>query len=140
MTAPILRMRKRFIQPENDTRRLLIDLFKLKFKSEIGEDDPTPWGKAMMGMLHFRYVDEMTGEEIVDFPTEKAWRDQLDGYFNDEWARDKMGYSFDYFLKHFGKFAKYKKVPKAKVEVVSPWDTCPDCGKDFLKTEGHKCA
>ena len=140
MTAQILRMKKRFIQPENDTRRLLIDLFKSKFKSEIGEDDPTPWGKAMMGMLHFRFVDEMTGEEIIEFPTEKAWRDQLDGFFNDEWARDKMGYSFAYFLKNFGSFAKYRKGPKAKVAAVSPWETCEHCGVDYLKGTVHQCA
>lgn len=140
MTAPILRMKKRVPLTVPDTRRHLINIFKTRFETEIPKPWPWTWGKAQQAMLTFRVVDELTGEETVEFPSEAAWQDQVDGFFNDEWARDRMGYDFAYFLKRFGQFAKYKKAPKPKSEFVSPWDTCADCGKDFLKTEGHKCA
>ena len=127
------------LAPQKDPRRHLIQLFKSAFNEELGKTDPTPWGKSMRAMLHFKYVDTGTGEEIIEYPTVEAWQEQLGGFFRDEWAREKMGFSFDYFLKRFGSFVKYEPVKREKKTILSQWDTCEKCYREYPKGTEHLC-
>ena len=134
MPKPALRL---IISKEQDTRKHLIATFRDAFKENMGEDDPIPFAREMNAMLAFRVTDELTGEEMVEFPTKEAWQKELDGYWHDEWARDKMSYSFYYFVKNFGKFGNYKrKKPTPKALVT--FDTCPECYRDVVP--GQPCS
>lgn len=136
MSAEILPMPKPERKP--NPRAVLIDLFNKKYKAEIGEDNPFPFSVCMNAMLHFRYVDEDTGEVFTTYPTEEAWTKELDGFFRDEFARTNRGYHFTYFIKQFGSFAKRSRKPKqAQSGHLAHWETCDKCLMD--KMPGQPC-
>ena len=123
--------------PKPNPRAVLIDLFNKKYEAELGEENPFPFANCMKAMLHFRYVDEDTGEVFTTYPNEDAWKKELDGFFKDEFAKTNRGFHFTYFIKQFGSFAKRNRVKPKPQGFVSPWDTCPYCGTDFER--GTSC-
>lgn len=134
MTADILPMPHKERKP--NPRAELIDLFNKKYLAELGEDNPFPFSACMRSMLHFRYVDEETGEEFMTYPNEDAWKKELGGFFRDDFARDNRRFHFTYFIKQFGSFAKRERVKPPAPNLVE-WDTCVKCGTDYPK--GQSC-
>jgi hypothetical protein len=119
-----------------DPRKRLIELFKERYEEVMGVPHRERWGKCYGAMKSFQFDDETTGEVIVDFPSEEEWMQELTGYWDDEWARDKANYSITYFCKHFGKFARVKKSAKKAVERQT--EECRDCGS--IKIVGVSCS
>ena len=127
--------------PKPDPRRHLIHLFNLKYKEVLSEDNPFTFPKCMQAMRTFRFVDEETGEEMVEYPPEETWAKELDGFFRDDFARDNRKFHFTYFIKQFGSFAKRMPKPAVKTRVIveSQWETCDTCLTDYVKGTEHKC-
>lgn len=120
-----------------DTRRELIHLFNLKYKEVLNEDNPFPFSNCMRAMQTFRFVDEDTGEVMIEYPPEEVWKKELDGFFKDDFARDNRKFHFTYFIKQFGSFAIRlpKPVVKEKVAVIKV--KCPDCPAEM--EQGSVC-
>lgn len=120
-----------------DPRPVLIDLFNKKFHQETGEDNPFPFANCMRAMQHFRYVDEETGEDFKTYPNEETWNKELDGFFQDDFARDNRSFHFTYFIKQFGSFAKRSRVKRKAAGSMVELETCDICLTDYPK--GTKC-
>jgi len=120
-----------------DPRQRLITLFKQEYEKVMGKPHREKWGKCYGAMKLFQFDDEMTGEIIIDYPTEEEWLGELIGYWEDDWARDYAHYSITYFCKHFGKFAKVKR-KRATPQALPQSEPCPECGA--MKLRGQECS
>lgn len=134
-----LRLVKPEVKKAPDPRPVLIDLFNKKYRAEIGEDNPFPFANCMRAMQHFRYTDEDTGEVFTSYPAEDAWKKELDGFFQDDFARDNRSFHFTYFIKQFGSFAKRSRVKRKPEGVLTEWTTCDNCLADYPKGTVHQC-
>ena len=114
-----------------DTRIALVHEFNQVFQTRTGHKNPMTFGACMNALNTFKYVDEGTGEEVRDLPDLETWQEQLNGFFDDPFARDNRAFHFTYFIKQFGSFVKFTPIKKQSV-VHSPKLSsyvCPDCGK-----------
>ena len=125
--------------PKPNPRAVLIDLFNKKYLAELGEDNPFPFPVCMRAMLHFRYVDEETGEELTAYPTPESWSKELEGFFKDDFARDNRGFHFTYFIKQFGSFAKRTRIKRSNPSAIVQLETCDICLADYPKGQAHEC-
>lgn len=127
-------------EPKPNPRAILIDLFNKKYEAELGESNPFTFAQCMKAMLHFRYIDEDTGEVFTTYPAEDAWAKELDGFFRDDFARDERHFHFTYFIKQFGSFAKRSPKPLAKPKSnMVELETCDICLVDYVKGSVHEC-
>lgn len=82
----------------------------------------------MNALNTFKYVDEGTGEEVRDLPDLETWQEQLNGFFDDPFARDNRAFHFTYFIKQFGSFVKFTPIKKQSNAAPTLF-LCPDCKK-----------
>jgi hypothetical protein len=123
-----------------DTRKHFISLFNKAFKDSHNRDNPLPFSACMRAMQgRFKFEDEETGEIIIEYPTEDAWKEQIDGMFNDEFCKKNKIFDFPYFLKQFGRFKIVEKKEPLKPRIITvpcdncgsqrpPLGLCPKCG------------
>jgi hypothetical protein len=116
-----------------DPRRHLVNIFNQAYKAKVGKDNPLPFGGCMKAMQSvFKFEDQETGEISIDYPTEEAWREQVDAMFVDEFCIKNRIYDFPYFVKQFGRF-------KTKSYITSNKYYCADCHKEIPRTLGERC-
>jgi hypothetical protein len=116
-----------------DPRRHLVNIFNQAYKLKRGKDNPLPYGGCMKAMQNvFKFVDEETGEISIDYPTEDAWKSQVEGMFEDEFCAKNRIYDFIYFLKQFGRF-------KTKDYIIAKKNLCRKCAREIPKTFGTIC-
>lgn len=95
-----------------DPRPDMIVMFNEAYLKATGNKNPFTFGACMRAMLTFEQADPKTGELLIDYPEQEAWTREIEGFFKDEFARDKRNYHFTYFLKQFGSFGRSKKVQR----------------------------
>jgi hypothetical protein len=118
--------------PENifDSRKHFISVFNKTFKAQLNRENPLPFGACMRAMQgRFKFEDEETGEILIEYPTEEAWKEQIEGMFQDEFCKKNRIYDFPFFLKQFGRFKPIEE--KKQVKKTSLMIICdnPECGK-----------
>jgi hypothetical protein len=125
---------------KKDERVALVHLFNIEFEKECGKKNPLPYGACMRAMQFFKYNDEETGEIITSYPDIDSWKDQLTGFFKDDFARQNRGFHFTYFLKQFGSFhkpvARQKEIKHKPIMINcdnckkprQPFGVCEHCG------------
>lgn len=138
-------------QPEEQPKKKTwlqerIDDFLVGFKQTTGKTYPIPYPQ-LVGMLSAKANNAMGGwatvsedeKEIVPgYPEMDVWIEQRKGFFQDEFAGMKTGFSFSYFLKQFGTFVKYipnKEKPINKTKPIIFY--CTKCKKNV--DESHQC-
>jgi hypothetical protein len=116
---------------KKDERIALVHVFNIYYEKNCEKKNPVPYSVCMRSMLFFKYEDHETGEIITSYPEMDSWKEQLEGFFKDDFARNNRGYHFTYFLKQYGSFVKeFKKresiIPKKPMMIVCD---NPECGK-----------
>jgi len=133
----------RLVQMENeepklwiDPRKNLIKLFNEKFVLETGKKNPFPYGACMKWLQDtFEIDDRKTGETFIEYPEEQTWIEQLNGFFQDEFAKRKRGFHFTYLLKQYGSFVTDYKRPETKLKPKNVMFFCTDCQKNHRHFE-----
>lgn len=108
-----------------DWRKERIGYFLTVHLNVTGRKCPLGYG-ALMGMMsnlwvkHHGYENE-DGDVDFDIPDMETWKEQVDGFFRDEWARDNMNYHFGFFIKTYGKYTVEKKKSASTNDAMKLW-------------------
>lgn len=124
----------KLIEPEKkpDPRRHLIKLFNDTFRDMTNSDNPLPYGACMKAMQgFFKFVDEETGEIVIEYPTEEAWLGQLEGLKKDKFSLENRLCGFPYFLKRFGSFRPVSKQTLRRAGIKC------NCGLEFWTVDDY---
>lgn len=118
-----------------------VKYFMEHFESVLRKRCPVGFPMAMRLLTvyaedRWSYPNEDTGEITFDIPPIDDWKEQVDGFFKDEFAAKNTGFHFSYFLKQYGRFVKYE--PKKSVDEL--YYLCPDCRQNVKRSnrESHR--
>lgn len=103
-----------------DPRKGLIDIFNKAFLYYTGKKNPFPYGACMRTIRKFESIDEVTGECFIEYPDESEWREQIEGFFQDDFARENRGFHFTYLLKQYGSFVRHTAITTKKKITPNP--------------------
>jgi hypothetical protein len=115
-----------------DPRRHLIKLFNDAYLEMTKAENPLPYGACMKAMQgFFKFVDEESGEIVIEYPSEEAWIGQIEGLKRDKFSLENRLCGFPYFLKRFGSFR-----PVSSKALRRAGFKC-NCGKEFWTAEEY---
>jgi len=110
-----------------DPRIRLVAIFNSEYEERTGRKNPVSYGWCMKKLYkQFVTVDEETGECFIEYPDIDTWQEQVNGFWEDDWAKTKAHYHFSYLLKQFGRFASVEK-REAPIDRMLEYH-CPHCG------------
>ncbi|MBI2427514.1 MAG: hypothetical protein HYV29_01705 [Ignavibacteriales bacterium] len=116
--------------PKNTWQQSFSGIFFYRYKEVTGEICKLGFGalKAMLNQHAQKYwVDPDTG--APEIPSVEAFTEEVNAFFQDEFAATERGFHFSYLLKQFGSFKKHK--PEKREAESDGWLTyiCanPEC-------------
>lgn len=126
-------------QPKKLPIRGLVVSYRKAYAEKMGRELNMTWGHMIGRVKHkFESPDEETGELLIEYPSQDVWDEEVAGFFLNDYAKSRSpAFPFDLFLKQYGQYAIVIPTKRKPKTVLSQWETCDKCARDFPK--GQSC-